>query len=386
MKIALVHDDLIQRGGAEKLFMEMHEVFPEAPVYTSVASDYWIKFCKDKRIELHTSFLQNFPFSIKLNRYYSPFLFHNLAFESFDFSDFDLVISSSARYAHNIITKPQTKHISYINSPGRMFWESDEYFQNEDYGWFKPLKKLARIFLSPMLLHLRVSDYIAAQRADYVIANSKVPQDRIKKYYKRDATIIYPFVDFDYFAERKSSNKEKLHIVSNNTNSTFSKNYFVLVTRLVSWKKVEIAIKACKDLNLKLKIIGDGPDISRLKNFAQDSQVEFLGYVSDEEKAYILQNCIALINTQAEDFGIVPLEAMASGKPVIAYGKGGVLETVMPGTTGEFFSAQTPESLKEILQTFNPKKYNPEACRTQAKKFDRIVFATQLKDYVLRCS
>uniref|UniRef100_A0A7C4XIG7 Glycosyltransferase family 4 protein n=1 Tax=candidate division WWE3 bacterium TaxID=2053526 RepID=A0A7C4XIG7_UNCKA len=372
MKIALVHDDLIQKGGAEKVFLALHDIFPEAPIYTSVASDYWVKYCKGQKIDLRTSFLQKFPFSIELNRYYSPFLLHALAFESFDFSEFDLVISSSARYAHGIITKPSTTHIAYINSPGRMFWEPNQYFENEEYGVFKSLKFLARPFLAPFVGWLRAWDYVAAQRPDYVIANSKTPQERIKKYYGREAEIIYPFVDFDKFEvgeEALVEDKEK---------------YFIIITRLAPWKRVDIAVEACKELGVKLKIIGTGPDMGRLKALVEGAPVEFLGYASDTEKVRLLKGALALINTQIEDFGIVPLEAMAAGRPVLAYGKGGVLETVIPGSTGEFFHGQTKEALMETLKKFDPSKYNSDVCKKQAKKFDRIVFAAKIKDYVLR--
>lgn len=377
MKIALVHDDLIQRGGAELLLMALHETFPDAPIYTSVASKHWLEYCKKEKIDLHLSFMQKLPFAVKLNRYYSAFLLHTLAFESFDFSKYDVVISSSSRYAHGIITRPTTLHVSYMNSPGRMFWEADDYFKSEDYGWLSPIKALARPFLAWPLFHLRQWDYLASKRVDRIVANSKTPQARIKKYYGRDADIIYPFVEYSLFQ-----------------NSTPDKNvepYFLVVTRVTSWKRVDIAIEACMKLGLNLKIIGAGSDLTRLQGIARDlsskyskSKVEFLGRADDSVKINLLKNCLALINTQAEDFGIVPLEAMASGKPVLAYGKGGALETVISGYTGEFFMEQTADSLAEVLKKFDPTKYKPDLCRKQALKFDKMVFTTRIKDYVLR--
>ncbi|MBI2414992.1 glycosyltransferase [candidate division WWE3 bacterium] len=393
MKIALVHDDLIQRGGAEDILIALHEIFPQAPIYTSVASKYWLDYCKNRGIELRLSFLQKAPFAVELNRYYATFLLHALAFEAFDFSEFDIVISSSSRFAHGIITKPTTTHISYMNTPGRMFWEADDYFKSEDYGFLMPFKFLARIVLALPLSHLRLWDYIVSKRADKIIANSKTPQARIKKYYGRDADIIYPFVDSNLYGDMPGETSSNVFPIE---------KYFLIITRLVSWKRVDIAIEACIRLGLNLKIIGVGSDFKRLQRLVtklnkkvfngyisaeatnSKSKIEFLGR-GDSVKIDLLKNCIALINTQAEDFGIVPLEAMAAGKPVISYGGGGALETVIPGQTGEFFSEQTSESLAKLLVEFDPKKYKAELCRKQARKFDRIEFVTQIKNYVLRC-
>ena len=365
MKVALVHDDLIQFGGAERLLLTMHEIWPQAPIYTALASKKWEKVCKDLGIDLRTTFMQRLPFAVKLNRYYAPFQFHTLAFENLDLSDYDVVISSSSRYAHGIITKPNTIHICYMNSPGRMFWESQNYFEEEEYGFLKPIKMLAKPFLSLPLSNLRKWDYISAQRPDYFIANSKTPKARIKKYYGRDSKIIYPCVEYEQFAN----------------NVPTIGDYYVVVTRLAAWKRVDIAIKACNKLGINLKIIGEGPPMDKLKSIA-GSTIEFLGYASDKRKSEILSGAKALINTQKEDFGIVPLEAMAAGKPVIAFGEGGVLETVVKGVTGEFFYEQTPEALIALLKSFHPEKYDPYKCRIRAKKFDKPVFIKAMKDFV----
>ncbi|OGC47163.1 hypothetical protein A2886_00770 [candidate division WWE3 bacterium RIFCSPHIGHO2_01_FULL_42_13] len=365
MRVALVHDDLIQFGGAENLLLALHEIWPEAPIYTAVASRKWKKICKDKKIDLRTSFMQNLPFSVQLNRYYAPFLIHPLAFESFDFSGFDLVISSSARYAHGIITKPETLHICYMNSPGRMFWEPSRYFEDETYGLLKPFKFLARPFLSLPLSYLREWDYIAAQRPDYFIANSTSARERIKKYYGREAEVIYPFVDYEKFSRHE-------FVLG---------DYYIVLTRLAYWKKVDLAIEACNKLKLNLKIISEGPALAYLKKIAGPT-IEFLGYVDDEKRNIILSGVRALINTQEEDFGIVPLEAMASGKPVIAFGKGGAVETVIPGKTGEFFYEQSSDALISLLTAFHPEKYDPEMCREQAKRFEKSVFTAKIKETV----
>src|SRR3989339_882100 len=364
-KIAIVTDDLIQFGGQERLVMAICKMFPDSPLFTSVVSKKWQKQLKDKKIKFVTSFIQKFPFIEKLNRYYSPFLFHVLAFESFDFSKFDLVISISSRYAHHIITRPQTRHICYMNTPGRMFWESGSYFESESYGYLSPIRKLAKPFLSLPLNYLRMLDYAAAQRIDMLIANSKTPQDRIKKYYNRESRIIYPFVDLAKFESSAGSQGE----------------YFLVVTRLVSWKRVDIAIKACERLNLDLKIVGKGPDSARLKKLAK-KHTEFLDKVSDEELAGYYSKCRALIVTQFEDFGIVPIEAMACGKPVIAYRKGGVLETVVEGETGTFFDEQTEDSLVTVLRGFNPSDFSSQGCKDRARLFSQESFENQIKSVV----
>ena len=356
MKIALVHDDLIQFGGAEKLLMTFHEIWPDAPVYTSVVSKRWKKVCENKNIKLTTSFMQYFPFAAKLNRVYSVFLFHALAFESFDFTEFDVVLSISSRYAHSISTKPKTVHICYMNTPGRMFWEPIPYFMS--------LNSVLRSFVKPILTHLRIWDYICAQRVDYFIANSKIPKDRIKKYYGRDSEIIYPFVDVKEFSL-----------------STKNMGYFLIVSRLQSWKRIDIAVKACSKLNLKLKVAGEGPALFELKRIAGLS-VEFLGYVSESEKKKLLENCTAFINTQFEDFGISSLEALLCGKPVIAYAKGGVLDTVIPDKTGIFFYKQTVGELEKVLRNFNPKNYDSTICRESVEKFDKITFVKNIKAFV----
>ena len=367
MKIAIVCDDLIQFGGAEKIVEAISDLYPDAPIYTSIASKEWIKRFEDKGRKVITSFLQKFPFSVKLNRYYSPFLLHALAFESFDLSDFDLVISSSSRFAHFVITKPSTQHICYMHCPGRMFWESSDYFENENYGILKPIKKLAIPFLSLPLTYLRIADFNASKKVDKFIANSKVTQDKIKKYYGRESEIINPYVDLDNFK----------NIVSEDG------DYFLILTRLISWKKIDIAIEACSNLNLKLKILGCGPDMDRLKSLSDSDNIEFLGYINDKDKADVIRKCKAVIVTQKEDFGIVPLEAMACGKSVIAFKSGGVLETIIDGVTGIFFEDQTSDSLSKVLKDFNSKNYKSEDCIKRSQDFRKEVFFDRIRNTVI---
>lgn len=366
MKLALVCDDLIQFGGAEKVFLAVSKEFPEAPVFTAVISDEWKKILNEKGIKFHTSFMQNLPFITKIYRYYSSLFFHVYAMESFNLNDYDTVLSFSSRYGHFVITKPGTKHICYMHSPGRMFWEPFSYFESENYGYLKMLKKIGDLFVQIPSSILRILDYISAQRVDKFIANSQMTQKRIKKYYGLESVVINPFIDLSEYTLDLRTEKS---------------DYFLIITRLASWKKVDIAIDACESLGLKLKIIGDGPAKKDLLEKA-GSNTELLGHVSDKDKIEYLKNCIALIATQQEDFGITTLEALSLGKPVIAFRGGGSLEILKEGVTGEFYNEQTSDSLKETLRTFNPSKYLYEDCRNTSENYDIKIFLEKIKELV----
>jgi glycosyltransferase involved in cell wall biosynthesis len=362
MNLAIVVDDLIQFGGQEKLFEEVCAIWPHAPVYTTQISDAWRNKLAPKETKVVTSYMQKLPFAQKLNRHYFPSLTHILAFESFDFSEYDIVLSISSRFAHFVNTKPSTVHVAYMNSPGRMFWETADYFANEDFT----LKKHAMHLLSPFLSYIRQADYIAAQKPDIMLGNSEFISQKINKYYRRQASVIYPFIDPNSVPLLTANEVE---------------DYFVVISRLAAWKRVDIAVQACTELGLRLKIIGTGPALENLQSIAGPT-VEFTGRVSEEIKWEIIQRSQALIQTQQEDFGIVALEAQLCGKPVIAFGKGGALETVVQGKTGEFFHDQSAESLKTTLQNFDPKSYSPSVCRAQALKFGVANFKSQLRSVV----
>jgi glycosyltransferase involved in cell wall biosynthesis len=372
MRVALVFDDLIQVGGAEKLLLALHELYPTAPIYTSVASEAWLQRCAFLGINLKTSRMQSLPFKLRLNRFYGLLGLHALAFESFNFDEYDVVLSLSARFAHGIITKPGTVHVCYMNSPGRMFWEPWDYFARE--GLLAGFLGHKLVALSGVLLAFRrLADYVAAQRVDYFIANALTPQARIAKYYRRSSKVIYPFA-----AECVAQDCVSAPAVA-------VEPYFVVVTRLAAWKRVDLAIAACKQVGVKLKIIGAGPDRRRLESVALGAaagQVEFLGHVSEQTKCLVLGNCQALIMTQKEDFGLTALEAMALGKPVIAYRAGGALETVLEGVTGEFFTAQETSSLAETLVRFKVHSYNPNDCKQQAGKFTKSGFMLAVDEFV----
>jgi len=373
LKVALVHDDLTQYGGGEKMFLAIKELFPTAAIYTSMATREWIDRLGGRRP--HTSFMQRLPFKKRLERAYFPL--YPLAFESFDLSGYDLVVSSSSRFAHGIVTRPETKHICYMHSPGRQFWESGQYFGAEG-------SKLGRL-LSPMLSYLRLWDYAAAQRVDHFIANSEHIAEKIGKYYHREASVVYPFVDLGQFELKTKGKKQKAETADYQLPTN---GYYLVVTRLASWKRVDIAVEAALRVGVRLRVVGDGPDRKHLEALVNskwkmaDGGIEFMGRVSDEELVGLYRGCRAFIMTQKEDFGIAPLEAQAMGKPVIAFRAGGALETVVEGKTGEFFYPQTPNALAEVLKSFEPKRYDPKVCRRQAERFSKEVFMKKFKDQI----
>jgi len=360
MKIALVHDELVQSGGAERLILAMHEIWSDAPIYTSICALENLP-SEFKKIDIKTSFMQKLPFSKNLRRQY--FFLYPFAFESFDFSGFDVVLSSSTRFAHGIITKPETLHICYSNSPTRFLWETEKYLEGEKVG------QMGKIILAPFLSYLRIWDQTAVQRPDFWIANSENVAAKLNKFYRKASTIIYPGVDLRRF--QKSTKPHHLK----------PKTYFLVVSRLLSWKQIELAIKACDELKLSLKIVGVGPDYARLKSLA-NSKVTFLGRVSEEDLISLYKNCKALVLTQEEDFGITAIEAQASGVPVIAFRGGGAKETIIEGKTGLFFYPQTPEALKETFVQFGKIRIEPQDCIKNAQKFSLQNFQIQLKNFV----
>ncbi len=360
-KIAIVHDDFIQWGGAERLVATIANMFPDAPIYTSTYDNLVVLKSKININRFKTSFLQKIPFKRSLNKLMFPF--YPIAFEQFDFSEYDIVISSSARFAHGIITKPGTVHISYINSPFRGFWDIDKYFGSK---WYM---KILKTLLFPVILKLRQWDYIAAQRADVVYGNSKTVVDRIKKYYRRDAEVFYPYVDFDRFNQERKPD------------FILPDQYFVVVSRLVEWKRIDLVIRACNQLGKNLIIIGTGNYEAQLKAIAGPA-IQFTGYLPDAETTYIIKHTQALIHPQKEDFGMTIIEANYCGIPVIAYQEGGATETVTQGKTGEFFSEQNTDSLINVIKPFNPLIYVRDELFNNAIRYRKELFIQRWKDLI----
>lgn len=327
-------------------------LYPRAPIYTLLYDRDATGGVFDGRV-IKTSFLQNLPFSKKHHRIFP--LLMPLAIEQFDFSDYDVVISVSASFAKGIITKPHTKHICYCLTPPRFLWDNSQKFV-EEFGYPKLIKK----FLPPFITYLRVWDSQASLRADEFWSISNFIGDRVRKYYSRSSQVVYPPV-----------NVSKFHV------SNKLSDYFFMAGRIVSYKRFDLAIRAFNKNGLSLKIVGIGPELGKLKSFAKKN-IEFLGSVSDEKLADLYSHAQACVFPQEEDFGIVPLESMASGRPVIAYRAGGAVETIVENRTGVFFDKQTEESLNSTVDKFLESKFRPEECLIQAEKFDIEVFKNNI--------
>lgn len=359
MKIALVHDFLTQLGGAEKVLEVLHEIYPEAPVYTLVYDEKATNgVFKDWNIK--TSYLQNLPFGIKKYKYY--LLLMPSAIESFNLDDYDVVLTSSSAYAKGVVVKPNSLSICYCHTPTRYLW-SDAHTYVQELGQGKLLKK----FLPIPLNYLRMWDKLAAERVDKFIANSNYVAKRIKKYYGQGSEIIFPPTDTEKFKISPEVDK-----------------YFLVISRLRPYKKVELVMQAFYKLGIPLKIIGVGSekqDKERVKKFIKPN-IELLGYVSEEEKIKYLSRCQALVHPQEEDFGITVIEAMASGRPVIAYKSGGALETVIEGVTGKFFNEQTWESLADTIIKFKSEDFDPLKIREHSLKFSKEIFKNKIKDFI----
>ena len=357
MKVALVHDYLNQMGGAERVVLALHEIFPDAPVYTSIYDPQRVDPAFQK-MDVRTSFMQKFPMVTKHHQPYLPF--YPFAMESLDLRGYDLVLSSSSAFGKGVITKPGTLHICYCHTPMRWCWNYDEYVEREHLG------RLARRVLPFLITGLRAWDQTSAMRVDYFIANSPVVAERIHKYYRRDAVVIPPPVDARRFDFDPTIQVE---------------DYFLIVSRLIPYKRIDLAIDACNRLQLPLVIIGSGRDLARLKKMAGPT-IRFMGRLSDDEVLHYYAHCRAFLFPGEEDFGITPLEAQASGRPVIAYGEGGALASVVEGVTGTFFQAQTVESLVAALASFDEQTFDPQVIRDHALEFDQPRFHRRILQFI----
>ena len=357
MKIALIHDWLPFMGGAERVLSDFIEIYPDAPVYTLLCNKSKMEE-KIKNANIITSYLQKEGKEINNHRKLFPFM--PTAIESFDLNEYDVVLSSSSSVAKGVITNPAAVHICYCHSPMRYAWE----FSHEYAGKMAGKGKLKNKLLNYFLTFVRVWDYASAARVDYFIANSEHVAKRIKKHYKRDAVVINPPVRCNLF-----------------NISNVNGDYFLCVSRLQEYKRVDLAIQACNQLGVKLKVIGTGPDEKKLKAIAGPT-IEFLGRASDDVMKQCYAECRAFLFPGEEDFGITPLEAQASGRPVIAYGKGGSLETVIEGKTGTFFMEQTVNSLVKAMKRFEKMHFERNDIRAHAEDFDDEVFKKKIKAFV----
>ena len=362
MKVAIVHDFLLKLGGAERVVKVLSEMFPKAPIYTLLYDEKTVgKVFPKERVRC--SFLQKYPAFI---RRHHRLLTHKMprAIEELDLEDFDVVISSSSAFSHGIVVPVKTKHICYCHSPMRYAWDYSNEYQIEN-----NLTGVKKFLYALLLKSLREWDFIASDRPDAYIANSRHVRKRLKKYYRTESEVIYPPVDVSRF---KASGKHS--------------NYFLIVSTLTPYKKVDLAIQLFNKLGRELVIIGDGPQRKYLEQISAPN-IEFLGFKDDATVKEYLENCRALIFPGEEDFGITPVEAMAAGKPVLAYARGGALESVISGKTGEFFFEQTVESMEDGLARlfYNERCYKPQTIRNHAKIFSREEFEKKIKQKIRSC-
>ncbi len=361
MKIALIHDYLIRFGGAERVFLNLKKIFPKSEVFTLLYDEKKMgqHFQGDN---VNTSFLQGFPkFWRKRQKYLLPFI--PMAPETFDLREFDLVISSSNSFVKGVITRPQAVHICYCHSPMRFGWDAyATYIKQQRKG------RLTNLAIRILMHYVRMWDKSAASRVDYFIANSKATAARVNKFYGRDAEVVYPPVMLDNPGELSQDNK----------------GYFLIVSQLTPYKRIDLAVNAFNKLGIPLIIIGEGPEKKRLKKMAKDN-VKFLGWQSDETVREYFKNCIGFLFPGEDDFGIAPVEAMGFGKPVLAFRKGGATETILEGITGEFFDDQVPESLAEGVRRvlMNLNNYSPLLIRKRAEKFSQDRFERSIKEIVI---
>ena len=354
-KIALVHDYFVQMGGAEKVVEAMHDSFPSSPVYTTVALPRMLPD-RLRAADIRTSALQRLPAMDRRFRHY--FMLYPFAVENFDLSQYDLIFSSSSGYAKGVRRKRNTIHVCYCHTPMRWVWRYEDYVARERFG--RGIKSL----LPFCLWGLKKWDLRASQQPNYYIANSRLVAERIRKIYGREAFVIPPPIEVNRF-----------HM------SNDIEDYYLILSRLMPYKRIDLAIEACKRMNRRLIIIGDGPDRARLEKLADD-RIEFLGRQPDQIVNYYAARCRALLFPGEEDFGMAPLEANAAGRPVIAFRGGGAVETVEDGKTGLFFDQPNSRSLSTAIEQFEAMVWSQILLRRHAEKFDRNVFAFRVLQFL----
>lgn len=353
MKLALAHDSFTQMGGAEKVFKDIHEVFPDAPVFTLVLDNKYKE--KYKSWDIRTSVLQPFyNLHPKLQHWLAQIPW---AIKSLDFSGFDVVLSSSSGFIKNITVPKNCIHINYCHTPTRFLWSDSEYVNQE-------VPSAIRWAIKPLLKRMKKWDYAGAQKVTHFIANSKEVQGRIQRYYQRTSTVIYPAVDTEFWKPTEPK-----------------KDYFLIVGRLQAHKRNDFIVEVFNELALSLHVVGTGRQEEYLRSIAKPN-IKFLARISNEQLRDEYSGAKALIFPQTEDFGLVPLEAAACGTSTLAYGKGGALETIIPGKTGELFSTYDKEAVKKIIDSWDPVKYQPDVLRAQADKFNKENFKNNIKEYL----
>ncbi len=355
MKLALVHDYLVQDGGAERVLQALQEIWPEAPTFTLFFDPDRLPAFRGR--DIRTSFLQRAPL-IK-TKYQMYVALMPTAVEHLDLTDYDVVLSNTSAFAKGVIVRRDALHLCYCHTPTRYLWSDTHSYVQE-----LRLPRMAKSLLLPILSYLRLWDRQAAERVDAFIANSKTVEERIKKYYRRESRVIHPPVEVDRFFV-----------------SPEPKRYFLAGGRLVAYKRFDVIIEAANRTGLPVKIFGTGPIEEELRRRAKPN-IEFLGKVSDEERARLYANAKAYIHPQEEDFGITAVESMASGRPVLAYRKGGATETVIDGVTGQFLDEQSWEELADAMIRFEDGRWDPARIRAHAETFHQRQFQRAIKLFV----
>lgn len=357
MKVALVHDWLNQIGGAEDVLDVLVSRFPDSPIHSSIFAPELMPE-RFRQRDIRTLWTDKLPAIHRRHQSYLPF--YPLAWQSLDLSEYDLVLSNKSGFCHGLNFDSSTVHICYCLTPTRYVWQLESYIEGEGLG------NAAKLLLRPLVAWLKRWDFAAAQRVSHFIAISTAIQERIEKFYHRQSDIIFPPVDTSRFRPLPGSQVE---------------DYYLVVSRLIPYKRIDLAVRAATELGVKLKVAGRGRDLRRLRAMAGET-VEFLGFVSDEELPELMAKCQAFLFPGLEDFGITTVQAQSAGRPIIAYAGGGALDTVVPGVSGEHFADLTVESLKRVMDDFDESAYDPDKIRRHALKFDTSVFARRITAYV----
>lgn len=359
MRSAIVHDWLLSAvGGGEKVLEAIHRLFP-SKIHTLVQSPGGLKNTYFEKLQIESSFIQKFPMAEKKYKNYLPFF--PMAIEHFDLTSYDLVISSSHCAAKGVITTPDQVHVCYCHTPMRYAWDLTHQYLRES-----KLDRGLKGFFAKLILHyLRGWDVHSSSRVDHFVANSQYVAKRIEKFYSRKAEVIYPPVDLDFFQEE-----------------TDKDDYYLTASRMVPYKRVDLIVEAFGQMpEKKLVVIGDGPEWKKVVSKGKRN-IELIGYQTDEVLKKYMQKAKGFVFAAVEDFGIVPVEAMASGTPVIAFGKGGVKETVVNEETGLFYLEQTVQSIVDAVQTFEKMEFSPNKCRKRAELFSLECFNRRFSSFV----
>jgi glycosyltransferase involved in cell wall biosynthesis len=355
MKVAIVADWMSNVGGGGRVLAHLHEMYPDAPIYTSISDPSRLP-PEMREWDIRTSFLQRVPFARRRYQAFLPLM--PLAFEQFDLREYDLVISTSSACAKGVITGPEAVHVCYCYTPCRYIWDLyHDYTRDLPFRWA----------IAPVAHWLRLWDRLSSDRVDHFVAISHEVSRRIRRHYRREAEVVYPPVDVERFTPTGQPPED----------------FYLVVSRLVGYKRVDLAVEAANRLDRRLVVVGDGPARRKLQAMAGPT-VEFRGALGDEEVAELLARCRAFLFPGWEDFGITPVEAQAAGRPVIAFGRGGALETVVDGTTGLFFEEQTPEALATAMLALEGRDFDAGSCRRNAERFGSATFRARLTDAVER--